>query len=343
VELNLISYAQRYEDVHLMRIFGDKPSGFYIDVGAGHPVYDNVSFAFYLRGWRGVSVEPNAWLAQLSEAVRPRDTHVQALVGNAPGEASYYLVEHFHGLSTTIEKHARSAQAKLGRPFQTMTMPVMTLKMLCESHVPAEIDFLKIDVEGAERTVIEGADWLRFRPKIVVAEAIEPITIQPSWEDWDAILTDSHFRFIFFDGLNRYYVGDEHTALADRLAASSERTPDVAKFCDFKPALEDELHPDHALAELLKDMDMVRLPLAPRKLVVGRLLKGLDAGDLDRRANTGDAANAHLRLFGTPGTTDWKNELGLKATATVRDLYWAAAASNEFCVACGRISASCAW
>ena len=67
------SYAQRYEDMHLLRAFGEQASGFYIDIGAGHPVYDNVSFAFYLRGWSGITVEPNPWLAQLSKAVRPRD------------------------------------------------------------------------------------------------------------------------------------------------------------------------------------------------------------------------------------------------------------------------------
>jgi hypothetical protein len=68
-----LSYAQNYEDLHLDRIFAGQPAGFYIDIGAGHPVHSNVSFLFYLRGWRGITVEPNPWLAQLSEAVRPRD------------------------------------------------------------------------------------------------------------------------------------------------------------------------------------------------------------------------------------------------------------------------------
>jgi len=35
-----LSYAQRYEDLHLWRCFGAQENGFYIDVGAGHPVYD---------------------------------------------------------------------------------------------------------------------------------------------------------------------------------------------------------------------------------------------------------------------------------------------------------------
>ena len=82
-----ISYAQRFEDLYLMRCFGERADGFYIDIGSGHPVYDNVSFAFYLRGWRGITVEPNPWLAQLTRAVRPRDRHVEALVGARRGRS----------------------------------------------------------------------------------------------------------------------------------------------------------------------------------------------------------------------------------------------------------------
>src|ERR1700730_5229454 len=101
-----ISYAQRFEDLYLMRCFGERTDGFYIDIGSGHPVYDNVSFAFYLKGWRGLTVEPNPWLARLSRAVRPRDQHFEAVIGPAPGQATFYLVREFHGLSTLIADHA---------------------------------------------------------------------------------------------------------------------------------------------------------------------------------------------------------------------------------------------
>src|SRR3954462_15976893 len=104
-----------------MRCFGERPEGFYIDIGAGHPVFDNVSFAFYLRGWSGITVEPNPWLAQLSEAVRPRDSRNQSLVGGKPGETTYYLVEDFHGLSTIVEGPALKAQSEFGKSSQAMT------------------------------------------------------------------------------------------------------------------------------------------------------------------------------------------------------------------------------
>ena len=57
-----ISYAQNLEDYHLARLFEGQASGFYVDVGAGHPVGDNVSFNAYLRGWSGIVV-----VAPLSE------------------------------------------------------------------------------------------------------------------------------------------------------------------------------------------------------------------------------------------------------------------------------------
>jgi hypothetical protein len=46
-----LSYAQRLEDYHLACAFVGQPEGFYFDIGAGHPVADNVSFWFYLQGW----------------------------------------------------------------------------------------------------------------------------------------------------------------------------------------------------------------------------------------------------------------------------------------------------
>jgi FkbM family methyltransferase len=338
-----ISYAQRDEDMHLLRAFGEQASGFYIDIGAGHPVYDNVSFAFYLRGWRGVTIEPNPWLAQLSEAVRPLDIRIQSLVGEKPGNATYYLVDDFHGLSTTIETHARAAQSEFGKRSRAMTVPVTTLQALCEQNTPDAIDFLKIDVEGAEREVLLGGDWRRFRLKVVVLEALAPVTMAPAWEAWEPLLTGSGYRFAFFDSLNRYYVAEEHAAIAERLAATPASFDRVTPFRQFKPALDDAAHPDHALARLLDSADMVRLPLMSFDAMAERLINGLDPPDPDQPAQPSDIAATHLRLFGIPATSAWAESLHLSADATILDLYRSAVASAPFRAACGRISASSAW
>jgi FkbM family methyltransferase len=335
-----ISYAQQYEDLHLLRCFGDRPSGFYIDVGAGHPVHSNVSFLFYLRGWRGITVEPNPWLAQLTEAVRPRDRRIDSLVGSAPGQAIYHLVEGFHGLSTTVEANAQAAQAAFKRPVKSFPVPVTTLRALCAQHAESDIDFLKIDVEGAEQAVLEGNDWARFRPKVILAEAVAPITMEPSWQHWEPVLIANGYRFVFADGLNRYYADEDRPEAGAALAGKPPSFKRVRQIGSFGPALEDAAHPDHRLALLLKGADMIRLPLLGTAAHVKLLTSALPAGELDRLASTVDAEAISLRLFGygvaLPAQPPHRN-------ATIADLYVAAVTCEQFRAACGRISASYAW
>jgi len=76
-----LSYSQNLEDYHLSLAFAGQKTGTYIDVGAGHPIADNVSFWFYERGWQGIVVEPQLELAALYERLRRRDIVVRGLVG----------------------------------------------------------------------------------------------------------------------------------------------------------------------------------------------------------------------------------------------------------------------
>jgi hypothetical protein len=223
-----------------------------------------------------------------------------------------------------------------------MPMPVTTLRTLCEQHAPATIDFLKIDVEGAEREVLAGGDWQRFRPKIVVLEAVAPVTMAPAWEAWEPLLTGVGYRFALFDGLNRYYVAEEHAALAGPLAAPASMDG-IVQYRAFKPALDDPSHPDHGLAALLAGLDMVRLPLLPSDTLIERITAGLARDALDRPASLSDIGAAHVLLFGTEAPPAWIDALRLGPDTTVRDLYRSAVASAPFRAACGRISGSSAW
>lgn len=338
-----ISYAQRFEDLHLLRCFAGLSPGFYIDVGAGHPVYDNVSFLYYLRGWNGITVEPNPALAQLSVAVRPRDHCIQALLGAAPGRSDFYLIEDFHGMSTTDERTARAVEAEFGKRARRLTRPVTTLAALCERYAPATIHFLKVDVEGAEAEVLMGGDWRRFRPQIVVVEAFAPVTLAPSWEEFEALLKANDYQYAFFDSLNRYYVAAEHLEHATALAAAPPSFDDVAKFRDFGPAVEDLSHPDHCLAKLLAGCDAVRLPLLEPEELAARLIADIPAAELHRTVTDLDLAAIHQRLFGTTPTSDWSRALSLSCNATMHDAYLRIIESERFRAACGRISASSAW
>ena len=77
------SFSQAGEDliVKFTLQFLGIPSITYLDIGANHPVRLNNTYLFYLRGCKGVLVEPNASLCERLRAVRPRDTTLAAGIG----------------------------------------------------------------------------------------------------------------------------------------------------------------------------------------------------------------------------------------------------------------------
>jgi FkbM family methyltransferase len=266
-----LSYAQRLEDYHLACAFAGQPGGFYVDIGAGHPVADNVSFWFYLQGWSGLVVEPQEQLLALYRHVRPRDIASGSLVGREVGDTAFHIVKGLHGLSSTVEQNARQAAA-FGAAYSTVRRPVTTLSELCAQHDVECIDFLKVDVEGAEADVLAGADWSRWRPRIVVGEAIAPNGAAESWREWDAILLAQNYVFILFDGLNRFYVAAEETKLATLLPRAPAPWGLTRHLYEFGRAHENPAHPDHALAKRLVQAFLIALAaeddgsfMAPRR------------------------------------------------------------------------------
>ena len=204
---NFVTYAQNFEDLMLWRALHDVAPGFYIDIGAADPNEDSVTRAFYDRGWSGINVEPTPDHFDALAAIRPRDITLRCLVGAAPGEAELYCFADT-GLSTLNGEFAQRHIAE-GREPKKICVPMRTLKDICTAHAPADIHFLKIDVEGAEAEILQGADFVAFRPWIVVVEATEPGTQIENWQGWEEHLTKAGYRFVWFDGLNRFYLAAE--------------------------------------------------------------------------------------------------------------------------------------
>lgn len=265
-----LSYTQNLEDVHLWHALRPKPSGFYIDVGAGHPIADNVSFWFYERGWRGICVEPQPDLAAAYAHIRPRDSVHAGLVGRSTGDVDFHMVNRLHGFSTTVEKHAQGA-GQFGADYRTVKMPMVTLAGLCARHGVGEIDFLKIDVEGAEFDVLAGNDWSRYRPKVIVLEAILPGSGEPAWGEWEPYIIEQGYQFTLFDTLNRFYVANEARDVLAKAPRERADWDSVTHLYQIGRAPETAAHPEHELSRELARGLWASLP-AMERMDVARLL-----------------------------------------------------------------------
>ncbi|WP_454811212.1 FkbM family methyltransferase [Labrys neptuniae] len=215
-----VSFAQALEDVLLFRALGTIESGFYIDVGANDPISDSVTKMFYDLGWSGINIEAApVWHEKLIKE-RPRDINLNVAASDRTGTLTFHEIED-SGLSTSSADFAARHTAS-GFRRRSYDVQADTLKAICEAHVTGPIHFLKIDVEGAEDAVIRGADFKRFRPWIILVEATEPLSTVQTHGSWDPILTDAQYDFVIFDGLNRFYVAQEHPELKPFFCAKAD-------------------------------------------------------------------------------------------------------------------------
>ena len=235
--MSIISYAQNFEDVMLWRALKDVRNGFYVDVGANDPVVDSVTHLFYLRGWRGINIEPVPYWHKRLEKERPRDINLQVAVSTVTGRLTLYDVPDT-GLSTLSPTVARMHE-KTGASVAEIMVPSAPLDSILSQHAGEEvIHFMKIDVEGAEQDVLQSTALARFRPWIIVVEATEPRQPVCNHQRWEDLILGRGYRFAYFDGLNRFYAAEEKEELLDALKTPPNTFDQFVKFSEWQARAE---------------------------------------------------------------------------------------------------------
>lgn len=206
-----ITYSQNFEDLMLWRALKNIENGFYIDVGACDPDYFSVTRAFYDRNWSGINIEPQIDYFNLLSNKRTRDINLPIAIGNKSETKIFFEIVDT-GLSTVDKKIAETHQ-KNGFKVNEHPLQIKTLTEICEEYVKENIHFLKIDVEGSEKAVLEGMNFTKFRPWIVVVESTLPMTQVKTHQAWESILFSYDYKFVYFDGLNCFYIAAEQIDL----------------------------------------------------------------------------------------------------------------------------------
>jgi FkbM family methyltransferase len=208
----VISYAQNFEDVMLARVFAGRDTGFYVDVGAADPVNLSVTKWFYDLGWSGLNIEPNKQLFDRLAADRPRDINLDCGAGATASEAQFFEAD--VGELSSFDSRVQNKAQNSGVPGSMRTVAVAPLTDLLKLHCPGgAIDFLKIDVEGWEAEVLKGLDLRLYRPIVLLIEATIPQTQIESHMEWESGVLGADYSFVYFDGVNRFYLANEHSDL----------------------------------------------------------------------------------------------------------------------------------
>ena len=176
-EFGVRCFGQEGEDMVLRRLFETPPvpdPGFYVDVGAHHPLRFSNTYLFYQRGWRGINIDAMPGSMAAFDRLRPRDMNIEMGIAESAGSLDYYMFNEpaLNGFSRELSNQRDGF--RIYRLLETRRIPVLPLRDVLDRHLPEgqTIDFLSIDVEGLDEVVIRSNDWDRFRPRYLLVEAL---------------------------------------------------------------------------------------------------------------------------------------------------------------------------
>jgi FkbM family methyltransferase len=162
----------------------DYDNGYYIELGANDGVkFSNTAYFDRHRGWRGVLIEPapHKFLACLRNRGDRNAVFCAACVGFDYADR-FVEMRYANMMSVALnlesdlksesrhlevaQKHMRDQEVifNFGALARTLT------SILEEAGAPRDIDFLSLDVEGAEIAVLKGLDLDKYRIKYLLVE-----------------------------------------------------------------------------------------------------------------------------------------------------------------------------
>lgn len=208
---NLKRYFSQYgEDFLLWNFFDFKPQGFFVDIGAFDGIHLSNSYSFELAGWQGICVEPHPYYFKLCQQNRPNSICINKACGK---EEKLNVVFHVDNTGLFSSLHTIGEEENIKGHFgqlkdvtieiDAIQVDIIPLNTVLENSPPdCAIDFVSIDVEGAELDVFYGFDLRKYKPRVIVVETNTAEAIQ----EIDAYLLDNGYMFARRTKANSFYV-----------------------------------------------------------------------------------------------------------------------------------------
>ena len=163
------SYAMDNEDTEVLNYFKDKENGFYVDVGCYHPIHRSNTYLLHKKNWNGINIDTSQFSIDLFNHMRPDDLNYNCAISNKNEIISLFYQKELSQLSTTDKDQAETVfQGHIKeKSIQAFTLDEILNR---DKFKDVKIDFLDIDVEGADLKVLEGLSFDKFKPELVCVE-----------------------------------------------------------------------------------------------------------------------------------------------------------------------------
>ena len=90
------SYSYNGVDLIISYIFKNINKGFYLDIGAQHPISNNNTYLLHQKGWKGINIDLDKKNIDLFKLARPNEINLNYAVSDINGEAALYFITMHH-------------------------------------------------------------------------------------------------------------------------------------------------------------------------------------------------------------------------------------------------------
>jgi FkbM family methyltransferase len=167
-------YSQEGEDIILSRIFSHQDVGFFVDVGAHHPWRFSNTYWAYKRGWSGINIDASPDSMRRFDRFRPRDRNIERYVGESESSLDFFVFDEPALNTSDVNRNSALVSSGSFRSKKVKVKPESLASIL--SHISQGtkmvIDFMSVDVEGAELQVLQSNDWEKYAPRVLVVEVL---------------------------------------------------------------------------------------------------------------------------------------------------------------------------
>ena len=157
------------EDTEILNYFKKKKNGFYVDVGCYHPIHRNNTYLLHKQDWKGINIDVSQFSIDLFNYLRPNDLNYNCAISNKNEIVKIFYQKELSQLSTIENEQAKKVfQGNIKeKEIQAFTLDEILKK---DKFKDTKIDFLNIDVEGADFKVLEGLSFDKFKPELICIE-----------------------------------------------------------------------------------------------------------------------------------------------------------------------------
>jgi FkbM family methyltransferase len=169
------SYSQCGEDLIIDFILSslkiNSPS--HLDIGAHHPIYLNNTYLLYLKGSRGVCIEPDPKLFAELQRERKNDICLNVGIGLTKKKYADFYIISSRTLNTfskdTAERYESYGNQKIE---EIIKIPLVSVNDIISQYYNIHPSVVSLDVEGWEMPILTSFNFGGCRPEIFCIETL---------------------------------------------------------------------------------------------------------------------------------------------------------------------------